>query len=200
MWLEIIFGLVGILLFLFLFWKKLKEDYESEIIFTSAFYILFGIAGGLLISVRFFPTWWFWFVFLGSAVALLISATKFKLRILEVLEAGVVAGLLSFGLTMFVDYIQNPTLFSGIGTLIVLVLFISFFFIDKHYKSFRWYKSGRVGFSGLTILAVFFLIRSTVAVAFPNMLSFVGEIDTILSGIVSFACFLVIFSLAKNSV
>jgi hypothetical protein len=197
--LKIAFGLIGVLLFLFLFWKKLKEDYESEIIFTSAFYILFGIAGGLLISVRFFPNWWFWLAFLSSTVALIIAVIKFNLRILEATEAWVVANLVLFGLAVLVDYIQNPTLFSGIGTFLVLVLFISYFFIDKHYKSFRWYKSGRVGFSGLTILAVFFLTRAVVAVAFTDMLFCMWKIDSVMSGVVAFVCFLVIFSLAKNS-
>ncbi len=199
MLLKITFGLIGVLLFLFLFWKKLKEDYESETIFTSAFCILFGIAGGLLISVRFFPSWWFWLALLGSAVAFIIAVIRFKLKILETTEAWVVANLPLFGLAMLTDYIQKSTLFSGIGTILILVLFVSYFVIDKHYKSFRWYKSGRVGFSGLTILAVFFLLRSAVAVTFPDVLSFVGRIDTILSGVVSFACFLVILSLAKNS-
>ncbi|MBU1894578.1 MAG: hypothetical protein KJ983_02015, partial [Candidatus Omnitrophica bacterium] len=135
MLLKITIGLIGILLFLFLFWKKLKEDYESEIIFTSAFYILSGIAGGLLISARFLPNWWFWLAFLGSTVAFIIAVTKFKLRILEAAEAWIVANLSLFGLAMLADYIQEPILTSGIGTILILVLFVSYFIIDKHYKS-----------------------------------------------------------------
>jgi len=51
--LGVIFLFLGIIIFLFFFWKRLKEDYSSERIFSTAFYILFGIGAGFL-AVWFF--------------------------------------------------------------------------------------------------------------------------------------------------
>ena len=48
-------NIVGILVFLFLFWKRLRDDYSSEIIFKTAFDILIGIGVGLLFSLKFIP-------------------------------------------------------------------------------------------------------------------------------------------------
>ncbi|KKU09305.1 MAG: hypothetical protein UX13_C0044G0014, partial [Candidatus Woesebacteria bacterium GW2011_GWB1_45_5] len=54
---NIVINLLGGMIFLFIFWKRLKEDYAHEIIFKSALYILSGILLGGFIALKFAPPW-----------------------------------------------------------------------------------------------------------------------------------------------
>lgn len=196
---ETIFSLAGILTFLFLFWKKLKEDYLSSIIFTSAFSMLLGVAAGLILSKFFFPSYWFWASLVGITIGLLISARRFNLRIYEASEAAVISLLPWAILVSLADAISASSLGSlieGVSGVLLIGLYI---FLDRHYKNFTWYASGRVGFSGLTVLAIFFLLRGTIAIFTTNVLSFV-EAETAISEILAFAFFLLVFNLSRQKV
>jgi len=63
---KILINIIGVLFFFFLFWKKLKEDYDSESIFTFAVFIAAGIGIFSFISQRILPQWWFWASCLGN--------------------------------------------------------------------------------------------------------------------------------------
>ncbi|KKT33345.1 MAG: hypothetical protein UW21_C0012G0005 [Candidatus Woesebacteria bacterium GW2011_GWB1_44_11b] len=54
-----------------------------------------------------------------------------------------------------------------------------------------------MGFSGLLVAGLFFLIRAGVATAFPTVLSFVGGVEGTVSGIVAFAFFLGLYNLSR---
>src|SRR5258708_32013600 len=62
--------LVGILGFLFLFWRRLKEDYTSDQIFSFGFLLvgalLIGSILGLLVHTP--PGLWFWGAFLVGTI------------------------------------------------------------------------------------------------------------------------------------
>lgn len=195
--------ILGILTFLFIFWKKLKEDYTSNIIFTVGFYIIIGILiGGLLTlfllssrvpkSAVFNPYGlWFWGSLIGAMVGFFIGVNKYNLRFFEVLEAA------SLGLIFWFFYLvmgSGSVLFSIVSFALIVVFFV----IDKKYKTFSWYRSGRVGFSGLTLLALFFISRSVLAIIYPSMIFFVGRIDAIVSAVVSFIFFLTMYNLSNN--
>ena len=186
------------ILFLFFYWKRLREDYISSQIFTSGFYILFGIIIGKLISFRFAPDLWFWFSFIGFFLSIWIGILRFKLRIFETFEAAIYAGLTGY-LVIQVDLLINQkTLSILIWVIITLCLITLFLFLDKRYKRFTWYKSGKVGFSGMSVAGAFFLIRSLVALFDNDMLS-LGGYEAILSGIVAFTSFLAVYNLAKQT-
>jgi hypothetical protein len=198
--LNISFVFLGSLLFLFLFWRRLKEDYVDEIIFTTAFSILLGSAVGLVFSINYYHDWWFWFGFLGSLLGLCWGIYRFKLKVFEAIEAFVAGCLPLYGLVMLVDWVRRANAYSGIGFFIVLALFALFLFLGRHYKNFHWYRSGKIGFSGLTTLGLFFLTRTAIATFSFDVLSFVGQSDAILSGILAFGCFLAIFNLARREI
>src|SRR3989338_2205542 len=89
---RIAFSIIGIVIFLFIFWNRLREDYSESIIFTSAFYVLFGMFISTLASLYFFEKWWFWLALLGGVVATWLAIFRFKLRVFEVVESKVAAG------------------------------------------------------------------------------------------------------------
>jgi hypothetical protein len=195
---KILFNIVGVLLFFFLFWKKLKEDYDSESIFTYALFIAAGIGIFSFLSAKLLSHWWFWANCLGVVLGFLLGRLKFKFRFFESLEATIIGLLPWLSFVFLQDAMSNtslPTLIAFIVLMLVIVLYV---FLDTHYKKFAWYKSGKVGFSGLITLGLLFLVRATVAAGFPSMLSFLGPIDSIISGVIAFTSFLLVFNLSRQ--
>lgn len=194
---KFLINILGGLIFLFLFWKRLKEDYSSEQIFAVAFFQLMAIGLGIGVA-SFFVNWWFWIIFVLLAIAILIGITKHKLRGLEALEASVFSLIPWLSLYFLYDSIKTSRVSSLIGFLLFLGAIGVFTLIDSRYKSFSWYKSGKVGFTGLVVLGLIFLIRSILAIFFQNVLSLVGKADIILSSVVAFAAFLLLFNLSRK--
>lgn len=198
MLIDIFFIIISNLLFLYIFWLRLKEDYTSDQIFSTTFYIIAAVLFANIVSRRFFPTAWFWFGFAGLTIGVTAGILRFRLRVMETLEAGIAAILPSFMFVFLADFVRNGNLHSGFGAMAVFGLLLTFFALDKHYKSFGWYKSGRVGFSGLTVLGILFLTRSVVATKFTFMLSFSGRNEIVLSAVCAFVSFLGVFNLARR--
>ena len=172
----------GIIISLFIFWKRLREDYSGEIIFNSIFIVFISLFTAHLVSLRFFPVWFFWADFLAVLIGLTIAVYKNKIRFYESLET------LTFSLTPLLslfflqDAVKNSSLFSFVAFTVMLLLIFVFYYIDTHYKNFSWYLSGKIGLSGLSILFLFFLIRAIIATFFPSVLSFSGKFDPLISG------------------
>ncbi len=189
---------VGIFVFLYLFWRRLKDDYSSDMIFSASFLVLAGIAVGLIVSRFFAPALWFWTEFLGVSLGAAVGILKFRLRAFEVIEALALSLLPWVGLTFVSDSISHSSLPSFLGFVVCAALLALFVYFDKHYKSFSWYASGRVGFSGLSILGIFFSLRALVAIFFPFVLSFVGKYEVLISGIAAFSFYFLVLNLAKK--
>src|SRR3989344_4045539 len=188
-------GLFGCLVFLFIFWKRLKDDYAAEIVFKSATYILIGILATWFISVKFFPEWFLWAEFIGVIIGLGISFRFLRVRFYETLEAFVISSLPWVSLTLLKSSVVNSSLSSFIAFLVTLVMIFAYYFLDYHYKEFTWYKSGKIGFAGLFTLALIFVSRSLLALFGIHVLSFVSKFEGIISGAFAFICFLLIFNL-----
>ena len=184
-------------IFLFLFWRKLKEDYVANQIFTTALFITLGIVIAGVISYYFFSTW-FWLVLAGCGLALVAGVRKFRMRLTEVVEAAMYSLVPVLATVYLVDFIYTSKYISLVGFALMVFLFILFNVFDKHYKKFTWYKSGRVGFSGLATLGLFFLIRALLATGFPDMLSFSRTGEVYLSLFAALACFLSVFYLSRK--
>ncbi|MBI3397129.1 hypothetical protein HY045_01490 [Candidatus Woesebacteria bacterium] len=191
-------SLIGALIFLFLFWRRLKEDYSSNVLFTTGFFVIFGIAIGVLISLRFSPLWWFWLAGVGVVIGFFVGYLKFKFRTFEVLEALFVSTLPWLILIFLYDSISKSSLISLLFSILIVAVIALFYWLDASYKNFLWYKSGRVGFAGLMSMGVLFLIRATIASFLGNMLSFVGVFEVVISGISAFIAFLLLFNLSKQ--
>ncbi len=204
---SLIIGLIiGVLGFLFLFWRRLKEDYSSNQIFSFGFIVVGFVLLGFLVGFAIYNIQhtiyfnsrglWFWGSFIFGSIGFFVAERSIKLKFFETLESA----NLGFLFLMFSIFIVNSLekvdlkllLFAGVvGGLIPL-----FFFLNSKYKSFTWYKSGKIGFAGLSILGIFFLVRSVVALIDPSMISFIGRIDAIPDSIAAFIFFAALYNLS----
>ncbi len=192
-------GLSGTLIFLFIFWKRLKEDYASDIVFKSATYILACFLLGYVLSLKYLPQAYLYFIFLGVLIGVWLTIFKLKIKFYELTDAVIIAFLPWLSLTFFKDSIQSSSFVSFIAFLYVLLIIFLYYYFDTHYKEFSWYKSGKVGFSGMAALAIIFLTRSLVAVLGISVLSFVGRFEGIIAGALAFAAFLLLYNLGRKT-
>ncbi|KKR42325.1 hypothetical protein A2434_01035 [Candidatus Woesebacteria bacterium RIFOXYC1_FULL_41_14] len=193
-----LFGFLGVILFLFVFWKRLKDDYSSDIIFQVATSILVGLAVGYTASKIFFPEWNFWMSFLGYLFGMIVMVAKFKLRTYGTIEAAIMAGIPFISLMFFKDSITNYSLNSFLAFVGTLVLIFLIFWVDLNYKSFTWYKSGKIGFAGLFTSILFFAARTVIAIIGITMVSFVGKFEAIISGMTALACIGLLVNLSRR--
>lgn len=190
----------GVIVFLFIFWKRLKEDYASEIIFKSAMFVLTGITIGSLISMEFLAPAFLWFGFLGALAGLGISVNRNKIRFYESLEAVTIGGLPWVSFLFLKDSVLSSSLTSFIGFLAILIVIFIYYYLDLHYKEFTWYRSGKIGFAGLSTLGIIFLIRSAIAILKVPVISFLSGYEAVASGVAAFICFLLIFNLGRKKI
>lgn len=189
---------LGFWVFLYVLWKKLKDDYLPSQVFTLGIYISVGIALLTFVAHKFLPVYWFWFGFCGGALGLLLGIFRFKLRFYESLEASTAALIPWLSFEFLADSIKNSSWFSFSMFIFLTLLIVIYVFVSKRYRNFSWYRSGRVGVAALIVLGVFFLARAIVAQVFPFVLSFAGKSESILSAVVSFIIFLAVFNLSRR--
>lgn len=191
-------GLLGILVFLFVFWKRLREDYSSEIIFKTAFCVLTGILIGFLISLKFIPAASFWFAFIGATLGLGVAIFRIKVKFYETFEALIISSFPWISFVFLLDSVIHSSLSSFLAFIAILIFVFISYYLDTHYKNFTWYRSGKVGFAGIATLSLFFIIRSLLAIFTVNMLSFVGlKVEAVISGAAAFVCFVLLFNLGR---
>lgn len=198
MFISILASVLGIFLFLFLFWKRLKEDYSSNIVFSISIFVLLGIFIGFFVSKYIFPNWFFWFEAFGAFLGFSLGIIKFNTRFFETYEALFVSLLPWLILFYASEIIKKPSWVMGIVLFLNLGLLLLFDFVSIHYKNFSWYKSGKIGLSGLLSSGIFFLLRAAIATVVPSMVSFSGRGEVVLSGICAFSIFLLIYNLSRS--
>jgi len=196
---SLITNFLGILVFLFIFWKRLKEDYASEIIFKAAFFILLGVTLAFLTSFKLIPLWFLWSEFLGLLLGLGAAIYALKIKFYESFEALIISILPWIGFIFLKDSVFGSSLTSFIAFLVILLVVFISYWLDTNYKNFTWYKSGKIGFAGISSLGIIFLVRSIIAATGMPVLSFVGKFEAILSGIAAFICFLLLYNLGRIS-
>ena len=158
----------------FSFWRRLKEDSREEEIFGLTLFISGGSLFLSWASVFLFSSSQFFFplAFLGAVLAVRFWSLRFKVNVWEVFDA------MSLPFLFFL-------LFGGIGSLLgsgnlwdwryIGVSFLGFGawkFSRKRYRSFSWYKSGKIGFLFWTISFIVFLLLSVLAFFKENTLYF----------------------------
>jgi hypothetical protein len=190
-------SLVGVVIFLFMFWRRLKDDYSSEIIFSSAEYILLGIALGWLAAFKFIPNWFFWTTILGGMIGLTVAVFRFRVRFYEFLEAFTISLLPWIGFIFLEDSVTNSSLSSFLAFVAILIIIFISYWLNVNYRSFIWYKSGRIGFTGLATAGILFVLRSVVAAIGINVVSFVAGYETLISAAAALVCFSLLFNLGK---
>ena len=195
---NILINIAGAVIFLFIFWKNLREDYTSNQVFSTATLSLLGIGLGYLISYKFFPSWWFWLELVLVSVGFTIAVIRYSLRPFEAIEALVISLAPWLSLIFLSDSVTNINLSSFLAFFSLVCLITLYIFLDSHYKSFSWYASGRIGFSGLATLGIFFFLRASLAYFFPFVISFVGKFEVVVSGIGAFISFLTLYNLSRR--
>lgn len=179
---QILLFSIGALLFLFSFWRRLKDDYFENQIFTTGLYCMFFVIVFLCTSKYFLPSYEFWFALIGILVGLAVANFRYKMRFYECLEASVHALFLPVIVALFSHGIvkrQAESFFAAAGVIALVGLY---YFLRLHYKKISWYKSGRIGFAGISVLSVFFIARAVLAISFPHMIS-LSSYDWVLSSI-----------------
>jgi hypothetical protein len=195
--LEIVTTVIGVFIYLFIFWKRLNEDYIANQLFSAAFIILLSILIGYIVSRLYFGSWWFWAVAVGMFIGTILTSLKYRIRYFEVLEASFI-GLLPWLILVFAgSSLINKSILPALISLVIALFILLFIFLDTHYKRFTWYRSGRAGFSGILTISLLFLVRSVVAGFNPGMISFVGKVDILLSAAVAVISFLALIYLAR---
>ena len=195
-----VLNLFGLSLFLFIFWRRLREDYIGNQIFGTSFIVLIALFAARIFAKQIAVDFWFWISTVFVGVGLTIGIARYRLKIFEALEALVIGFLPWISFYFLADAIKASSVPSMIGAIVVALLAITFIILDKRYKKFTWYKSGRVGFSGLIILGTFFLVRAIVELIYDGVLSFSGNQDIYFSGIAAFVAFLVLYNLVKEEI
>ena len=191
---------LGVLWFFFNYWRRLKDDYISSQIFASGIYII-GFTLLFYFTVKkYLPAYWYWGGFGGFILGVIVSSKRIRLRYFETFESAIVSVLPFLAAIYLMDTVKNSSLFSLGGFIITFGFLLIYRILNDRYKNIGWYKSGRIGFAGLTTLGIYFIFRGIVALVFPFMLSFSGNYETILSGVVSFFLFLMVFNLSKKIV
>lgn len=196
---NIFFWFVGFFLFLFIFWKKLKEDYIPKQTFSVAFLTLTGLLLGYFLGNKYLKDYWFWTALGLSFLSFVLSVVRKKMKFFETFESFTLTFLVFYAMFFLHNFLASFKPINIYAFLVTLVVIIFYIIINKTYKKFAWYKSGRLGFSSLATTGIFFLIRSVVALTLPSVISFGGKVDAVLSAIVAFAAFLTLFNLAKKT-
>lgn len=140
---------------------------------------------------------WFWGGFLGALLGILLAFFKLGFRFFETVEIVSISFLIFVSLVFLKLLITQKEALYLFGLAFIFLLFMLYNFLQARYKRFSWYKSGKVGFSGLTLMGLFFLVRGVVAFFYPTMLSLNGKIDAVLSFAVSFIFFFAVYNLAE---
>jgi hypothetical protein len=150
------------------------------------------------LSINLFPSWWFWCTYLGFFLGLIIGLLRFKLKFYETFEAAFLGFLICFSLYLLADSVRNLNIVSFAGFVISVILIGIFQYVDMHYRNYSWYKSGKVGFTGLILSAIFFLARIIAYLYFPNTLSFVHNFEIYLSAVSSFIFITLTYNLSRS--
>lgn len=183
---------------IFVFWKFLKEDYSEDQIFSLAFFSLLGGLLGFVLSRFVFGEFSFWLVFLGVSGAFVLFYKKNKFMFYEYLE-GVIKALLFFLSLLSISYSILEKSFMGLILFVaVFLVFSLYFFLSKSYKKFTWYRSGKIGFAGLTVAGIFFLLRGGIFFVYPDAPTMSGSLEPVICGVVSFIFFLMLYNLSRK--
>lgn len=197
----------GILISLFIVWKKLREDYPDNEIFLLSLGIIAGAAAGYFgatLAHLVVGDLRFWGAVFGGFSAGIALTRKLSMRGFEVLEAFVPASAvyllfvwvtrvpwLSFGRTP--EFLR---ILAGLG--IVVLSLLVYLYFSKSYRRFLWYPSGKLGLASLVSLVFFFLGRAVLANIASGVLPWLERILDTAFGVIGGTLILVVLYLRSG--
>lgn len=155
----IIANSIGVFLFFFLLWKTLKDDYHYEKIFNLSFILLGCAIVFWLISGYVEESYRFIFIFFGSFIVFTFGLIKQKMNFYESFEGFVISFLAWYAVFTLQITISQSSLSSFLSFWMTLISIFIFYVSKTYYRSFSWYKSGKVGFAGIVSLIFFILSK-----------------------------------------
>ncbi|MDO8452207.1 MAG: hypothetical protein Q7S79_00485 [bacterium] len=185
--------------FSFVLWKKLKEDYTTDLIFSFTILILVFSTIGTVVGQYFLKGYSFWLVVSLETlvVAWFIKSNYFRLyELLDALVLSLLALFLGSNITeLLLQVIRDqgfgiPDIYFTAQIFVSLITIILYKTYLKRYRSFSWYPSGKIGFIGLSLAASYFLLRGLVAIGTISVVPFF-ELARILDTVLSFLLFFV---------
>lgn len=199
-----IFRTIGLVIFMYLLWRDLRDDYGDQKVINYAWVALLGflvggrVTYGLVNWGVWNDSWLSWLLvwskpgtnylgsYLGLVLVTLMVANKNQWKFLSLLDDIVKPTLIFSSLLMVDEWVRSdfyirPMLF--LTLLVVDIFFVNW--LKKRYRSFAWYKSGRKGFVLLFNNLLFFLAVVIVLIILKdNRLSIVlASIISLISGV-----------------
>jgi len=174
-----ILSIVGMIMFLYLTWRNLRDNYKTENLITYSWLSLlaFLVGGRITYGLANWGEWQTfsdWVTFYknpginlagGYVVLLMITmllTQKYEWKLwpfLEDMTNNIMILVMGFWLGR-IDFSKAGVEEGVIGLIFVFCLWISVW-VRKNYRSFVWYKSGKKGFRFFFINMIFFLLLST---------------------------------------
>ena len=156
----------GIFSFSFVFWRKLREDYTPDQIFSATLLFLVGGFLGTVIFNKWLPQFSFWGFIVGTFLFGFYSLKNFGMKFFEALD-GITVGLSWFSIfalgAIVIRDSWGDRFVNLIGVLPGVVTLLVYTFFLKKYRRFSWYPSGKIGFVGMSTVVVYFTLRALVA-------------------------------------
>lgn len=181
--LDYLLKFLGAGIFSFVLWKKLKEDYGHDLIFSFTILVLALAAFGDILSQNFLPGFSFWSVLLFQLICVSFFVKKGYFKFYELIDGFTISWLTLF-LTVNVSELlvqiirerglRTPDLYFLLHALFILLTFIVYKAVLKRYRGFSLYPSGKIGFLGLAVSSLYFLFRGLVAILTHSVLPFFG--------------------------
>ena len=146
----------------FIIWKRLREDYTDEEIFTFNLFLMAWITAGALAGG--WAEWGRpgavsgWGMIITGVSALWQWCNRKKWDFWEISDF---LAILALWMWLFGSLAWGPGAKWGFVAATIGILLISL--IKNNYKKFRWYKSGRVGLTGLSALLYFCAAQISIA-------------------------------------
>lgn len=198
MFLMLIANIFGLFILFYFFWKTLKDDYQYEKIFNLATTTSIGLCLSLIINYYIPNLYWFWIILFGFFISFEISVYKQKMNFFESFQGLTIGSLSWLGTIYLYDAVKNASLHSFLAFWVTSICIALYFFFNAHYRSFTWYKSGKVGFSGILTLIIFFILRTVASLISINVFSFAGKLEVFFSGSTALLLFILLYNLARN--
>lgn len=199
-----IFRILGLVIFMYLLWRDLRDDYGDQKIINYAWIALLGflvggrVVYGLINWGVWNDSWISWLSvwnkpgtnYLGSYLGLILAswlvALKNQWKFLSLMDDIVKPTLVLSSVLMFDEWLRSNFFIKSmiyLGLLMFDVVLVNW--LKKRYRSFSWYKSGKKGFVVLFNNLLFFLAVFIVLIIYKDnwFSTFLALFISLISGV-----------------
>lgn len=206
-----IIRILGLVLFLYLSWRNLKDSYPDQKVITFSWFslLLFLVFGRLIYGLIHWGIWnndlsdWISIFnkpgnsyiggYLGLVLSVWLFGRKQQWKFMSFMEDTLRPFIVMSGFFMLDEFFRSkfalePLVYFGLLALI----FVFSGWIAKRYRSFVWYKSGKKGFVLLASNFLFFLTLVPVLILFKE-----SVINIVLASVISLISLIGLFILGE---